>query len=258
MFTVCRRRLPGILFAILFAILLVPSGLVTAQTTDLVYQRVTYLQVSPAEIAPFLDAVVQMPVRGEVSWRLYQVPFSSNTVHRYNYVLLEISDAFANLQSETRLSEATLRRNHVPLDWGVHTEIWQTRATVYGDEMEYPSRYVNANFMRVIGGRTDEYRQLEVDIARALHQDQVDNDRMNGWNFYQLVFPTGRQVLYQFVTTDHYSSIEQNEHSITREIIQRVHPDLDVDEFDAYADGIRERVFSDLWELIDYRGVSRR
>jgi hypothetical protein len=233
------------------------AGPIRAQTTDLVYQRVTFLQVAPDHIPRFLDAVEQLPDQASVHWRLYQVPFSSNTVHRYNYVLLEISAGFENLQSESRPTMGTLRRNRQPLDWAIHTEIWRTRATVYGTEMEYPSRYVNANFMRVIGGRTAEYVQLEVDLARPLHQDQVDNARMNGWNFYQLVFPTGRQVLYQFVTTDYYSSIEQNEHNITREIIQRVHPDMDVDEFDAFAEGIRERVFSDLWELVDYRGSGR-
>jgi hypothetical protein len=250
---VTLRRI-GLMFAFL---MLMPTIGVVAQTTDLVYQRVTYLQVQAADIESFLASVSQMPVREQVDWRLYQVPFSSNSVRRYNYVLLEIAAEFRFLQSEERLTTDVIRRNRQPLAWSVHSEIWRTRATVYGAAMEYPSRYVNANFMRVTGGRTDDYVRLETDIAKGLHQDQVDNARMNGWNFYQLVFPTGRQVLYQFVTTDYYSSIEQNEHNITREIIQRVHPDMDVDEFDAYADGIRERVFSDLWELIDYRNTRR-
>lgn len=75
---------------------------------------------------------------------------------------------------------------------------------------------------------------------------------MDGWAFHRLVFPTGTATPYNFITADFYNSLEQIEMGITRWIIEEVHPDMDVDEFEEFADAIRERVFSDLWELLEY------
>ncbi len=254
------NRIPFSLFFTL--IFLVIGHSVFAQSDQNHYQKVTYYHVDRESLDTFFDKVnewkethnTQITNSDRVAWRLYRVPFSSNASAWYNFVTIEISESLNSLQSPDRSTTSTLRDNknqRMKLLYAVHSEIWETEAEVY-TTVDSPSRYLNANYMFALPHRMNEYLELETDIAQPLHQHQADNNRMDGWNLNRLIFPTGTTVDYNFITTDFYSSLEQIEMGITREVIMSVHPEMDVDEFEDYADSIRERVWSDLWELIEY------
>jgi hypothetical protein len=180
---------------------------------------------------------------------------SSNPGQQYNFISVEVSSDLHSLQDNIRPDSQQYFKfiNDNPLKkHTVHSEIWGTRADVYDVTAQPPSRYKNTNFMSAEPGSLQQYLELEIDIAMPIHQNQTENNRMDGWNFYQLIFPTGTTVAYNFVTADYYNSLEQIEMGITREVIEAVHPDMDVDEFEDFADSIRERKWSDLWELLEY------
>jgi hypothetical protein len=227
------------------------------------YLKINYIQLEADEIPAVLEGLEEWKRQNQqqvennelTAWRFYRVVFSSNRDQTYNFISAKISPNLASLQAETRPDSNQFLEmlNQYPAQKHiVHSEIWTTQAKVYQNEAEPPSRYKNTNFMRAEPDRLDDYLELEVDIAKPLHQNQADNNRMEGWNFYQLTFPTGTSVAYNFITADYYSSLEQIEMGITREVIKEVHPDMDVDEFEDFADSIRERVWSDLWELLEY------
>lgn len=187
------------------------------------------------------------------SWRLYEVLYSSNATHRYNYVIVEISDELNDepaIELKEGFPELQIAIAALIKSTRVHSEIWGTRGKVYRDDSDEPSLYKNANFMTVQSDRFDDYFNLETDIAAPAHQYMTDHGYMNGWNFHQLIFPTGSAVKYNFITADFYSKLKQIEHGITPDIMMEVHPGFDMDEFEEYADTIRERVWSDLWKLI--------
>jgi hypothetical protein len=252
------RLFPPIL---LLLILLTTGPSLYAQADTGMYQKVTYYQVTKDGLENFLEGVPEWEEShrnkinsGErVAWRIYRVPMSSSGAW-YNFVSVEIAPNLNALQSEQRNNVSSLRNemdHRVKLLYAVHTEIWKTEADVYGEGTP-PSRYLNANFMYAYPENLSEYLELEMEIAKPLHQNQTENNRMDGWNFNRLIFPTGTTVAYNFITTDFYSNLEQIEMGITREVIMNVHPDMNVDEFENFADSIRERVWSDLWELIDH------
>ena len=233
-----------------------------AQSTTGEYQKVTFYQVDRENLDRFLEGINSWKdfhrsgIRNSnrTAWRLYRVPFSSSGSAWYNFVTVEVASGLNALQTEERSTSEVLGNDpdkRIKLAHAAHSEIWKTEAEVYGDGTP-PSRYLNANFMYAVPHRLPEYLELETDIAAPLHQNQTDNNRMDGWNFYRLVFPTGTTVAYNFITADYYSSLEQIEMGITREVIERVHPGMNVDEFEDFADSIRERVWSDLWELIEF------
>ena len=247
-------------FSIIFTLFVTSS--IHAQSDPGNYQKVTYYYLDRESLDDFTNNVEewkgahqnQINNSDRLAWRLYRVPFSSNASAWYNFVTVEISSDLNSLQTPERNTIISLRDgtdHQMKLSYAVHSEIWTTEAEVYG-EATPPSRYINANFMYAIPHTIDEYLELEIDIAKPLHQHQTDNNRMDGWNFNRLVFPTGTMMDYNFITTDFYNNLEQIEMVITREVITSVHPDMDVDEFEDFADSIRERVWSDLWELVEY------
>ena len=248
------------LFLTVAAVLFFCQGL-SAQADAGFYLKVTYYEASAGVLISHhsndVRGIQQQRVdSGEIAaWRFYKVLYSSNAAHRYQFVTVEIADQLNGLQTppsdRTNLFIEGAHEN-ILIASKVHSEIWRTRAGVYRTGLVSPSRYKNANFMRATPGRLEEYLDLEINIAAPLHQNQADNGRMDGWNFNRLIFPTGTAVAYNFITTDFYSELEQIEMGITRELITRVHPDLDVDEFEDFADSIRTRVWSDLWELLDH------
>lgn len=252
----CSYQLVLILF-ILTGLAYAPIA--SAQSSADQVVRVTYMQVEKDDLDLFEEhtsawkaqAEENIEEQGITEWRLYTVPFSSSGL-RYNAVAVEIADDLKSLEPpfENRF-EAADTDSRMKLRYAVHSEIWRTEATVWGNG-DAPARYMNVNFMFAMPDRLGEYLELESDIARPLHQNQVDNNRMLGWNFYRLVFPTGTAVAYNFMTADYYETLDQIEMGITRNVIESVLPDMNVDEFEVFADSIRERVWSDLWELALY------
>lgn len=233
-----------------------------AQSEPDQYLKVTYYQLQDDGLTAVNQMLSQMKgtntnrvENGDIeSWRFYKVLFSSNATHRYNFAVVEIADHLIHLQSNESLNDESLSEfmiNRVLLSSKVHAEIWSTRGRVYSDKITSPSLYKNVNFMRVQGDRFDDYFNLEKDIAGPAQQYMTDLELMDGWNFHRLIFPTGSAVAYNFITTDFYSSLDQIENGIDANIMSEVHPELNMNEFEDYADTIRERVWSDLWILIE-------
>jgi len=234
---------------------------VKAQSNQDAYLKMDYIYVEPANLDIFLNRLETQWVNVQrarvendkiLRWKMYTVPFRGNHALRYNFVSIEIANHPDSFESEAYRAGL---QPHIPS--GVqsvheitHSEIWKTQSIVGNDVYGTPARYLNANYMKVPGDRVRDYLDLEKVIARPLHQQQMDNDGMEGWNFYQLIFPSGAIYPYNFMTADFYRNVSQVENGITKDMIGETHPDLNMDEFDDYADAIRTRVWSDLWELL--------
>lgn len=250
-------------FILLFiSIFLLITVTLHAQSEPDQYLKVTYYQFQDDGITVTNQLMDEMKSSqlsrvesGEIdSWRFYKVLFSSNATHRYNFVVVEIADELNNLQSEITFDESSLfgfAINRLLFSNKVHAEIWGTRGKVHSDQRTAPSLYKNVNFMAVQSDRIDDYHNLEIDVAGPAQQYMTDIGLMDGWNFHRLIFPTGSAVVYNFITSDFYSSLDQIENGIDANIMSEVHPDLNMSEFEDYADTIRERVWSDLWLLVE-------
>ena len=244
------------------AFILFSAAALMAQSEEDAYLKIDYITVNPSDNGNFLHQAQslwrnQMQNRvdkGElIRWQLYRVAYRGNKDYRYNYVSVQVAPSLNDL--ETRDQPAIVRRRQildapVPLDI-THSELWRTQSTAHREPGVEPSRYMNANFMRVAPHRTDDYLELEREIARPLHRLEMEDDRMDGWEFYRLIFPGGSIYEYNYMTADFYRRLEQIEFGITSEMIAREFPEIE-EGFDDYADAIRERVWSDLWELVEF------
>ena len=252
-----------IIFTI-FLLFITSYSLQAQSMSEDTWLKVEYMQVEPADMNGFLASVEygykqvqkQRVKSGEIQrWHFYRVPYSGDKSKSYNFVSVIMASSLNDLQTENQLNTSEYRTalgKKKPSKHVVHTEIWNTESIVNDGVQHTPSRYKNVNYMNATTGRLDDYLNLETEIANPLHTHQMDNGRMDGWEFHRLVFPTGVETPFNFITTDFYSDLEQIEMGITRDIIREVHPQMDVDEFDEFADAIRERNYSDLWELLDY------
>lgn len=244
------------------SLFLLISVTVHAQSEPDQYLKVTYYQFQESGFAVVNQLLDQMKAsqltrvqNGEIdSWRFYEVLFSSNATHRYNFAVVEIADELDSLQSDLNFGENSLLGfaiNSLLLSYKVHAEIWGTHGKVSSDHHAGPSLYKNVNFMAVQSDRIYDYHTLEIDVAGPAQQYMTDIGLMDGWNFHRLIFPTGSAVAYNYITADFYSSMSQIENGIDANIMSEVHPDLNMSEFEDYADTIRERVWSDLWLLVE-------
>jgi hypothetical protein len=247
---------------LLFGLFIGPiCSTLSAQSNQDAYLKIDYIYVEPANINIFLSRAETQWVNVQharvenkklIRWAIYSVPFRGNHALNYNFVSIEIASHPDYFESDGHRAEF---QHQIPstiqsVQEIVHSEIWLTQSTVGKDASEVPARYLNANYMKVTGTRLQDYLDLERIIARPLHQQQMENDRMEGWNFYQLIFPSGSVYPYNFMTADFYRNVSQVENGITKDMIAETHPDLNMDEFDDYANAIRTRVWSDLWELL--------
>lgn len=244
--------------SILFLLSLLAYTTAFAQSEPDHYLKISYFDAESGDLilqnSEQIKAKYQQRVDQEmiVSWRMYHVLFSSNATYRYRFVTVETVESLNDMETESNLADgfaSEMESSQMPL-MKVHSEIWGARGKVVGRGTEQPSRYKNANFMTVQPDRLDDYYDLESQIAAPLHQYQADAGKMDGWNFYRLIFPTGSAVQYNFITADYYSRLEQIEFGFSPEVMADIHPELDQEEFEEFADTIRERVWSDLWELV--------
>lgn len=260
--TLEKLQLTMRLILLLIFLFFLTSSILYAQSEPDQYLKVTYFQFQDNGIVfvnQLLDELKNSQMsrveNGEIeAWRFYEVLFSSNATHRYNFVVVEIADELNDLQTDLTFEENSLSGlaiNSLLFSSKIHSEIWGARGKVYSDQRPAPSLYKNVNFMAVQSDRIDDYHTLEIDIAGPAQQYMTEIGLMDGWNFHRLIFPTGSAVKYNYTTSDFYSSLDQIENGINANIMSEVHPELNMSEFEDYADTIRERVWSDLWKLVE-------
>lgn len=253
-------------FSILIAIVF--SSLLSAQSEQGTYLHIDYIKVENHETEAFLEQVQNTfkPIQraridnGVINeWYLYKVVFPGSQNSSYDYVIITGSSSlggFEDINSQVSgevSDEQTLLLNYQNQLRPNHSELWAVRNSVFKNLTEnHPSRYIRINYMDVKLGQEYQYQMFEDEIARPLHEDRMDLDRMNGWELYELIAPGGTDYGYNFSTADFYNKLEHIEFGFTDELIRKNHPDTDVNEFFENIYRTRDLVRSEIWELVDH------
>jgi hypothetical protein len=73
------------------------------------------------------------------------------------------------------------------------------------------------------------------------------------WYFFEVRFPSGTESKYDFVTVNTFDQFGQmeNPYGDFDQLIRKVHPGMNLDDFGSWTNKARDLVRSEVWELID-------
>ncbi len=255
-----------------FVLFFVPLALLfalasTGQSLEGEYMKIDYLSVESEYEEEFMDQtrsdwknMQQSRIEeGEISsWKLYKVKFPGSWNASYNYVSITSSESMSAFGSSDHrtLAAASSGQSAVsvyrPSRSIVHSELWVVRNSITKSEDSPPSQYMMMDYMKVPLGREFEYQMFEDEVAKPLHEDRMELDRMNAWAVNELIVPGGVQYGYNFSTGNYFTNIEHIAFGFTNEIIRANHPDVNLMEFFETIFATRDLVKRELRVLVDY------
>ena len=119
-------------------------------------------------------------------------------------------------------------------------------ATIAQDD-DQPSLYVSVDCMRSM---VPDYQSVETDIWKPIHQERVDQGKINSWALYWVMY--GDRSTCDYYTVTSYLGQEQlNANPSFEAVFQAVHKDKNVMKAMARTWASRQHVATELWVLVD-------
>ncbi len=111
-------------------------------------------------------------------------------------------------------------------------------------------QYVQAQYMKVSSGMGVEYRALERDLWKPVHQERVNRGLIRSWGLYGVHLPGGT-VNYDFVILTEYPDFASLENSRFPELFGEVQGMDDYEAVLQKTNAARTRVRQDVWVLVE-------
>lgn len=235
------------------------------------YKKIDYIMVSSKYTGQFVQLVkrdlttrMNALVRsGDLKyWNLYRVEYPGGEKSGYNFVSVATAnsmDTFEQLYSKPALpkylpdgmgSDSKRISNISTL---VKSEIWKVENNINSDTLAKPSRFVAMDYMKVAPGKSPDYLMLEDEIAKPIHIERIQENRMDDWEVYSLILPGGVNYGYNFATGNHFEKISQVEFGFNSEVIKRaMGENSNIPELFNTIYSTRDLVKRELWELVDH------
>lgn len=261
------KKLISLLSILTITLITVPDQWAQTQQGD--YMNLEYFMIDHSEVLHFesqIDPVLTRLQQARVDagalkeWLLYKVNYPSTQNPVYNYVIVsicndicsfeDIPDIVADQFSADELNHLLDRYNE--LIFPVKAELWRINNRVTRSDDSIPARYLSMDYMNVSQGMEYVYQMMEDEIARPLHEQRMENERMEGWEIYSLIVPGGTTYGYNFATGNHFNELRDIEFGFTEEMIRQSHPNTDINEFFENIQRTRDPVRIEIWELISY------
>ena len=118
-------------------------------------------------------------------------------------------------------------------------------------DQDPPTIYFQVDFMKAKTGV--EYVSLEKDIWKALHQERVKNGDIAAWYWYEVRFPYGHGVEYDYVTVTVYDDLAKLKEPIKdlEAAAKSVYPDMEISQLYEKTSSARDLVWGEMFTLID-------
>jgi len=119
--------------------------------------------------------------------------------------------------------------------------------------LKKPPKYVEVNYMKAAPGHENEYMKLEQEQWKPIHAERIKQGKVRSWYFFEVRFPSGTESKYDFVTVNTFDQFGQmeNPYGDFDQLIRKVHPGMNLDDFGSRTNKARDLVRSEVWELID-------
>ncbi len=112
---------------------------------------------------------------------------------------------------------------------------------------ERPTSYVSVDCIKSM---SFDYTNVETEIWQALHQERVRQGKIDSWALYQVLYGDRSKCDFYTVTTL-LGQTQLNADPSYEEVFQVVHPDRNYKEAMALTWASRQRIATQLWELVD-------
>lgn len=256
-----------------FVLCLVCMSVSFAQTQEDDYKKIDYLKVEQNQLEKFSQILEKdmvagfedlLDTNGIKGWSVYRVKYPGGNKSDYNFVSITTSSSLEDLSNH--FSE-TISPGFIPSTMGknagrqlgklatlVKSEVWKVENNAVADTASSPSKYMTMDYMDVSEGKNLDYLMLEDEIAKPIHLERIDQERMAGWEVYSLILPGGINYGYNFATGNHFDKLEHFEFGMDEEIIrQTMGQNSNVADLFNTIYNTRDLVKVELWELVDHR-----
>jgi len=142
------------------------------------------------------------------------------------YFSVPVSNACSDKGKRRRIAEGSMRIG-IPLLATATAGAFlagslSSAAFTQAQQPQRPSVYV-VNFMKANPAKVQEYLKLEQETWKPVHQERIRAGQMRSWALYNVQYPYGTSLEYDFVTIDTYASLADAERDISA-IFAKVHP----------------------------------
>jgi len=246
------------------------SVLTSAQAPQTIFVRLVFQKVAPGQEQEYekimkenIKPMHQMRKQNGriIGWRLFKVHFTGAN-DEYNYVGVSYYDSWAKTEPNENFPEMIKAANPKADAAAIIAKFRSLRTitheALYSRE-EYvtsktpaPLKYIIIDYMKVRDGMANEYVKVETEDWKPFHQLLVNENKMASWGLWGQVFTSGGKTAHDYVTSNAYSSYDQIGNINYAETFKRANPTKDVQASFERADKSRDRVRSELWEMIDF------
>lgn len=119
--------------------------------------------------------------------------------------------------------------------------------------------YIQVDYMKPLDGKAEEYVWMENTVYKPIHQERINNGEIVAWHLYEVQYPRGADMEYDYVTITifaNFGSIDEGNTPFD-ELVAEVHPDKTVDEVAGIAEETRKLVRSEAFKSVHrYPGTS--
>ena len=135
----------------------------------------------------------------------------------------------------------------------VGTGGYQRAAAMQTSASPKSPKFVEVDYMKVDAEKDNDYRHVEQDLWKPVHQQRIKNGEMRSWALYGLRFPSGADEKYDYITFTAYDRFAQLEspYANVGQIVTKLRPNMKVEEFVRQTQNARKLVRMEVWELID-------
>lgn len=192
-------------------------------------------------------------------WIFFKVHFAGQG-DDYNYVGVTYAPAWASMETEPWAS--LLKEMDADADVGAFLASQRELRTMVREHVLYqlealepnppvPSRYVRLDYMKTRPGKTSDYLKLEREDWMPFHQTLINDGQCSGWGLWQVVFPGGTGLPYDYVTSNRYSTYAQVLATDYEKTFKKATPAKNVNDVFNRTTQSRDIVKSELWEVVE-------
>ncbi len=256
----------------IFVALLLISSVSFGQSEEANYLKFNYIKVEQDQVHDYIEymnatwkPLYQKQVEAGTidSWNLYRVVTPGGAKGKYNFVAVTSAaglESFESLRPRDILKMDDKSGEEIKQMMGkandlrttMYTEFWKTinKLAVEGAS-PHPSKYMMIDYMMVAPGKDFDYQMLEDEVAKPIHQERKEKSRMQGWELFSLISPTGQEYGYNFATGNYFDELKNVEFGFTEDVIKNALPGTDIPELFETIFSTRTLVNSQVWELVD-------
>jgi hypothetical protein len=104
--------------------------------------------------------------------------------------------------------------------------------------------------MKVDPLKDEEYRKLEHDIWKPVHEERIKQGRLRSWTMYVVRYPSGSQRECDYRVVNTYNSLADIDRPIA-DIFAKVHPNIPIAEIRRRTFAARDLARGELWYQVD-------